>query len=128
MPNAAQAVSTAAERYRVVVLTARNWRGRANTEAWLVRHNIAPSVDALLMNASGLPSPLFKRAALEQLGAARHVDDDAATAALIARAGIAVDLIDWPRNRGLAYPDGVVRRADLRALIDSFDDAPASRG
>ena len=128
MPNAAQAIATAAEHYRVVVLTARNGRGRASTETWLARHGLLSSLDGVLMNSSGLPSAQFKRAALEQCGAVRHVDDDAATAALVARAGIAVDLIDWPRNRGLSYPDGVTRRADLRALIESFGTAPPAGG
>lgn len=128
MPQAAEAVAAAAEHYRVVVLTARNWRGRASTEAWLAHHGVLSFLDGVLMNSSGLPSAQFKRAALEQCGAVRHVDDDAATAALVARAGIAVDLIDWPRNRNLPYPDGVTRRAGLRALIESFAAAPPTAG
>ena len=124
MPQAVEAIAAATVHHRVIVLTARNGRGRASTEAWLAKHGVLPSLDGVLMNSSGLPSAQFKRAALEQIGAVRHVDDDAATAALVARAGIAVDLIDWPRNRDLRYPDGVTRRADLGALIASFDAAP----
>ena len=73
------------------------------------------------MNDSGrwgarLSSPRFKEAVCAQLGIARHIEDDPATAALLARNGVAVDLIDWPRSRGLALPAGVTRHRDLADL------------
>ena len=60
--------------------------------------------------------PRFKEAVCAQLGIARHIEDDPATAALLARNGVAVDLVDWPRSRGLALPAGVTRRRDLAEL------------
>lgn len=116
MRHAHAALIAATRDHRVIILTARNWRGRAMTEAWLRRHRLAHLVDALYCNDTGLPSPQFKRLMVERLGVVRHVDDDAATAALIARGGVPVDLIDWPRNRDLSYPEGVSRHADLEAL------------
>jgi hypothetical protein len=117
MPGAADAVAVAAQRYRVIVLTARNWRGREPTLVWLERHGISPHLEDVVLNDSGLSSAKFKRWVAEQRGIVRHVDDDAATAALLARGGVEVDLIDWPGNRGLDYPPGVTRRLDSRALI-----------
>jgi len=117
MPGAAEAVAVAAERYRVIVLTARNWRGRGSTLAWLERHGMLQHLEEVVLNDSGLPSAKFKRWLAEARGIVRHIDDDAATAALLARGGVQVDLIDWPRNRGLDYPPGVTRRLDSRELI-----------
>ena len=54
----------------------------------------------------------------------RHVEDDPATAALLARAGLTVDLIDWPRSRSLTLPAGVTRRASLAALADALRTSP----
>ncbi|MEE9278082.1 MAG: hypothetical protein V3V06_06685 [Dehalococcoidia bacterium] len=122
-PAARAAVEAAARRFSVLVLSARNWRGRAATEGWLHRHGILSLLDAVVLNDTGLPAAQFKRQTVERLGIVRHVDDDAATAALLARGGVVVDLIDWPRNRGLTVPPGVTRRADLRALIAALDSA-----
>ena len=71
------------------------------------------------MNDSGrsgprLSSPRFKEAVCAELGIVRHIEDDPATAALLARSGVAVDLIEWPRSRGLDLPDGVTRAAGPR--------------
>ena len=122
MPGAQAAAAAAVTRYRVIVLTARNWRGRKATEAWLSRHGILEHVERVVLNNTTLASARFKERAVQQLGVTRHVEDDAATAALVARAGVEVDLIDWPRNRGLAFPERVTRHASLAALARSFAD------
>ena len=64
-----------------------------------------------------MPAAQFKRERARLLGVVRHVEDDAATAVLLARDGVQVDLIDWPRNRAVAYPPGVTRRESLHAFI-----------
>ena len=84
------------------------------------------------MNDSGrtgarLSSPRFKEAVCAQLGIARHIEDDPATAALLARSGVAVDLIEWPRSRGLDLPDGVTPRRDLAALAAALRAEAAAR-
>lgn len=126
MPGAVEALGAAREAgYRLIALTGRDWRGRASTERWLAREGMLELFDALRMNNSGregrrLPSPRFKEAVCADLGVARHIDDDPATAALLARNGVQVDLIEWPRSRGLVLPEGVARRSDMRALAIAF--------
>ena len=122
MPGARVAVAAAATRYQVIVLTARNWRGRKATEAWLERYGILEHVEQVVLNNTALTSARFKERVAQQLGVARHVEDDAMTAALVAQAGIEVDLIDWSGNRGLAFPERVTRRMDLAELARSFTD------
>ena len=120
MPGALEMVEAAGVGYRLVALSGRNWRGRAATEAWLRRYGLRAAFEAVRLNDTGLSSARFKRWAVERLGAVRHVDDDPATAALVARAGVPVDLVDWPGNRGLAYPPGVTRHAGLLALAEAL--------
>lgn len=122
MPGARVTVAAAATRYRVIVLTARDWRGRKATEAWLRRHGILEHVEQVVLNNTALTSARFKERVAQQLGVARHVEDDAMTAALVAQAGIEVDLIDWPGNRGLVFPERVTRRTDLAELTRSLTD------
>lgn len=120
MPGAREAVEAATARYRVIVLSGRSWRGRRRTEAWLDRWGILPHLEGVVLNHTGKPSVRFKLGIARQLGVRRHVEDDAATAALLARAGVQVDLIDWPGNRDLAFPPGVTRRVELGALTESL--------
>ncbi len=116
MPGAADLVRAAAVQHRVVVITARNWRGRSATLAWLHRAGLFDHIDELICNDTGLPPPQFKAWAVAEHGVQRHVEDDPATAALVARLDVAVDLIDWPWNRELDYPPAVTRHANLSAL------------
>ena len=79
------------------------------------------------MNSSSLPSARFKEAYLRGQQAALHIDDDAATVALLARNGIPAALVSWPGNHGLEYPPSVTRcheLSDVRSLIEriALDD------
>ena len=116
LPGAADLVRAAAVQHRVIVITARDWRGRAATLTWLSRNGLLDHLDDLICNDTGLSSPQFKRWAVAEHGVSRHVEDDPATAALVARLDVAVDLIDWPWNRGLDYPPAVTRHANLATL------------
>lgn len=119
--GALDAVRLAASYGRVIVLTARHERGRRETEAWLASHGFATHTDGLIMNASTLPSARYKEAYLRERNAVLHVDDDAATSALLARNGIPAALVSWPRNRRLEYPSGVTRcdrMSDVEDLIE----------
>ncbi len=118
------AVQAASRTGRVIVLTGRHERGRAQTNAWLERHGFADAIDELVMNASPLSSPRYKEAYLRGRDASLHIDDDAATCALLARAGIETALATWPRNTGLDFPEHVTRCADLQevgALIERIE-------
>jgi len=112
-PGALQAVRLASTYGHVVVLTGRHERGRRQTETWLANHGFASHLDQLVMNASPLKSARYKEAYLRNREVALHVDDDAATAALLARCEIPTALISWPRNTHLEYPAGVTRCDDL---------------
>lgn len=116
LPGAADLVRAGAVRHRVVVITARNWRGRNATLAWLDGAGLSDHIDELICNDTGLSAPQFKAWAVVEHGVQRHVEDDPATAALVARLDVAVDLIDWPWNRELDYPPTVTRQANLSAL------------
>lgn len=115
-PGALEAVRCASQRGRVIVLTGRHERGRRQTQGWLMQHGFAELVDELVMNASSLKTARYKEAYLREQGAALHVDDDAATVALLARNGIRSALVEWPRNRNLSYPESVLRCADLEQV------------
>lgn len=115
-PGALEAVLAAAERGSVIVLTGRHERGRGQTETWLARHGFSDSVDRLVMNASTLKTARYKEAYLREHAATLHVDDDAATVALLARNGVRTALVEWPRNVDLVYPESVSRCADLRQV------------
>ena len=119
--GALAAVRSASQRGQVIVLTGRHERGRYQTEAWLEQHGFAGLIDELVMNASNLQSARYKEAYLRGRPAILHVDDDAATVALLARSGIHSALVSWPRNRHLGYPEGVTRCEDMtnvRELIE----------
>ena len=115
-PGALDAVRAAARNHSVIVLTGRSVRGRRQTQAWLEREGFASHLNGLIANASRLNSVRHKERALVSLDVAVHIDDDAATAALLARRGIPVALLDWPRNRNLAFPAGVTRYTDMDEL------------
>ncbi len=124
--GAFETVRLAATLGRVIVLTGRHERGQRQTEAWLERHGFAKSIDELVMNSSALSSARYKEAYLRSRGASLHIDDDAATVALLARNEIATALVSWPRNRGLRYPEGVTRCDDL-SQVSSLIEQLASR-
>ena len=102
--------------HRTIIITARNWRGRDATLAWLDHADLLDRVDEVICNDTDLPPPQFKAWAVIAHGGSRHVEDDPATAALEARLDISVDLIDWHWNREFNYPSAVTRHASLTAL------------
>ncbi len=121
--GALEAVRAASQRGRVIVLTGRHERGREQTKSWLERHGFSPMIDELVMNGTPLKTARYKEAYLREQDATLHIDDDAATVALLARNDIPTALASWPRNRGLAYPPGVTRCEDMdevRALIERW--------
>lgn len=119
-PGAVEAVAMAAEIGEVIVLTGRHERGRRQTRAWLRRTGIWPHVGELVMNATSLGSARYKEAEARRRNIAWHADDDAATCALLARCGVDVALLEWPRNRDLDYPPGVIRYRDMRAVAQAL--------
>jgi len=125
LPGAREALARLARERRLIVLTGR----RTSPARWLARHGFAGFVEAIRINEGGQASPHFKLAAIEELGAAEHVDDDPRTAQLLAeRDACRVFLRDWPRNRDLPYAPGVTRVADLGALAQLLVPRAAGDG
>lgn len=120
-PGALAAVRAAAQRGLVIVLTGRSERGRRQTRAWLDREGFGEHVDELIMNGGGLSSARHKERVLAARPVRLHADDDAATAALLARCGVAVALLDWPRNRGLDFPPSVTRYPNMHLLAAAIE-------
>ncbi len=113
LPGTRAALAELQRARRLVVLTGR----RTSPGRWLARHGLAGFVEAVVVNEGPLSSPHYKLRAVEELGAAEHVDDDPRTAQLLAeRASCRVFLRDWPRNRSLPYAHGVTRVAHLPEL------------
>ncbi len=118
-PGALDAVRAAAQQHAahsVIVLTGRSERGRRQTQAWLDREGFAEYVDELIMNDGAQSAARHKERALSGRRVLLHADDDAATAALLARCGIPLALLDWPRNRRLSFPPGVTRYTGMEQL------------
>ena len=113
LPGVRRALAELASERRLVVLTGR----RSSPARWLARHGLAAFAEAVVFNEGPLSSPHYKLRAVDDLGAAEHVDDDPRTAQLLAERGrCRVFLRDWPRNRSLAYAPGVTRVSDLDEL------------
>ena len=80
-------------------------------------------LDGVVINETSLRSPHFKLAAIAELGASEHIDDDGRTVQLLAQRSQAQPYLrDWPRNRGLPYDERVRRVADLGALAALLRD------
>jgi hypothetical protein len=113
LPGVREALARLARERRLIVLTGR----RTSPERWLARHGLAGFVEAVRINEDRLASAHYKLAAILELGAAEHIDDDPRTVQLLAeRAASRIFLRDWPRNRDLPYAPSVTRVADLGAL------------
>ena len=102
---------------RLVVVSGRRWVVRPLVRRWLARHGLAEYVADVYLNDVALPSAQFKLWTLQRLAIGEHVDDDGATAHYLAsHSAVVVYLCDWPRNRGLPYPEGVQPVPSLLAL------------
>ena len=116
LPGAAEAVRALARVRRLVVVSGRCWVVRPLVERWLARHGMATSIAAIHLNDRHLRTAQFKLWTLRVRGIGEHVDDDGATAWYLATHGVGrVYLCDWPRNRGLPYPQAV---EPVRSLLD----------
>ena len=113
LPEAREALAALSELRRVVVLTGR----RTSPRRWMERHGLDRYVDEIVVNDGPLASAHFKLRCAQELDAVEHIDDDGATAQLLAeRSNVAVYVRDWPRNRGLPYASNVTRVAHLGEL------------
>ncbi len=117
LADAQEGLRLLAERRSVVLITGRSDLARGLTERWLRRHGLDRYLAELCFNRTNLRSAQFKLHTLRERSIPEHIDDDGATALLLARQGIRrVYLRDWPGNRGLPYPQAVVRLLSLPAI------------
>ena len=125
--EARAALERLAQTRRLVILTGR----RSSPDRWLRRHGIDHLIERVMINDGPHGSAHYKLRCVNELGAAEHIDDDGPTAQLLAdRSSTRVYLRDWPRNRGLAYSDGVTRVDDLAGLASRIasDEQARERG
>jgi hypothetical protein len=120
MPDVHQGLAAIHEFRRLVLLTGRRWVGRAIIEAWLQRHGLRHYFHDLRPNDTNLRPVHHKLRVCRELGISEHVDDDGSVAYFLVTNGIAkVYLREWPRNRGISYPEGVVV---FRSLMEVAED------
>lgn len=118
--EARAALTQLATMRRLVVLTGR----RSSPDRWLRRHGLDHLIERIVINEGPHGSAHYKLQQVAEIGASEHIDDDGPTAQLIAdRSTVHVYLRDWPRNRGLAYSDGVTRVDHLVALASRLAGA-----
>lgn len=121
MPGVRDGFAELAKVREIHVISARSHAGLASTERWLEKHGLLTHVRAIHLKPQGVRPPYFKTWTLQRLGIPEHVDDDGATAHYLAsHAGITVYLCDWPRNRGLPYPERVHVVPDLAAVASKL--------
>ena len=119
LPGAREALAELRGLRTLLLLTGR----RSPPDRWLRRHGFAPLLDGVVINETALRSPHFKLAAIAELGASEHIDDDGRTVQLLAQRSQAQPYLrDWPRNRALPYDERVRRVADLGALAALLRD------
>lgn len=115
LPHLHEALTSLRELRTVVLLTGR----RSWPHHWLRRHRLTEYFDRIVINETPRRSAHFKLRAIEELGAAEHLDDDGRTAQLLAQRSAARSFLrDWPRNRGPEYAPGLTRVADLREFVE----------
>ncbi|MEE8422457.1 MAG: hypothetical protein V3S31_06745 [Dehalococcoidia bacterium] len=123
--EARSALERLAETRRLVILTGR----RSSPDRWLRRHGLDQLIERVMINDGPHGSAHYKLRCVNELGAAEHIDDDGPTAQLLAdRSAARVYLRDWPRNRGLAYSDGVTRVHDLASLASRLASGERAQG
>ncbi len=121
MPDVHDALKVINQYRRLVLLTGRKWVGLAVIEAWLERHGLRQYFDALRPNDTNLRPVHHKLTVCKELGVREHVDDDGSVAYYLVSHGVPrVYLRDWPRNRGLPYPEGVVVFHSLLQVADDL--------
>jgi hypothetical protein len=101
---------------RPVLVTGRSWFAKRLIQRWLERYDLARYFDDVRPNNTDLSTAHFKLWTAQQRGHNEHVDDDGSIAFYLANHGVRVFLRDWPRNRGLPYPEGVTVYRRLEEL------------
>ncbi len=120
MPDVREGLEAISRFRRPVILTGRRWVGRTVIDMWLERHGLEGYFHDVRPNDTTLRPVHHKLRVCRELGVAEHVDDDGSVAYFLANNGVRkVYLREWPRNRGLPYPEGVVV---FRSLMEVAED------
>ena len=125
LPDIREGLEALARVRRPVLVTGRSWFARHLIQRWLERHDLAGFFADVLPNNTDLATAHFKLWTAQRLGHHEHVDDDGSVAYFMANHGIRVFLRDWPRNRGLPYPDGVTVYHHLSEVAEALSHAGA---
>lgn len=121
MPDVREGLKAISRFRRPILLTGRRWVGRAVIEAWLQRYGLHEYFHDLRPNDTTLRPVHHKLRVCRELGIGEHVDDDGSVAYFLVSNGIPkVYLREWPRNRGIDYPKGVVVFRSLQEVAEDL--------
>lgn len=108
LPEAAEGLAALSAVRRPVVVTGRSWLVESAVRRWLARYHLDRFIEDVQANNTNLRTAHFKLRIARQRDIEEQVDDDGSIAYFLARHGLRrVFLRDWPRNRGLPYPENV---------------------
>ncbi|GIW10200.1 MAG: hypothetical protein K6U89_04310 [Chloroflexi bacterium] len=110
LPDAKEGLAAISELRTPVVVTARNAIGVPLIERWLELHGLRENIATVIGNNTRLSPAQHKLRIARLRGIREHVDDDGSVAYYLARNHLErVYLREWLFNRGLPYPENVIR-------------------
>jgi hypothetical protein len=101
-----------------LLVTGRSLFARRLIHRWLERYELDSFFSEVLPNNTDLATAHYKLWIAQRRGHGEHVDDDGSVVYYMAKHGIRVFLRDWPRNRGLPYPDNVTVYRHLEEVAE----------
>jgi uncharacterized HAD superfamily protein len=114
LPDAKEGLAAISELRTPVVVTARNAIGVPLIERWLKQYGLHDHVATVIGNKTRLSPAQHKLRIARLRGIREHVDDDGSVAYYLAHNHLErVYLREWLFNRGLPYPENVIRVGGL---------------
>ncbi len=124
LPGAVEALGSLRDRYRLIVISARDPSTATKSEQWLERYfpAVFDQIELGLSNPLERESPMTKAEFCLQHGVTALVDDQLVNAVSCAEAGIRVLLYgDLPWNQSSELPELVRRVPDWETVVHALD-------